>query len=75
MHLPCHILENIRQMGLPDNYSMDISELLHVENIKEACRASNHVDYVEQMLLFNERQRGLLYMVQTLKCLAVWGYY
>jgi len=62
-------------MGSPDNYSTDISELLHVETVKEAYRASNRVEYMEQILLFNDRRTSLAYMVQTLEYLALKGYY
>jgi hypothetical protein len=55
MHLPSHIEEAIRRMGSPDNFTTDISELLHVENVKEAYRASNRVDYMKQMLWHNDR--------------------
>ena len=38
MHLLSHITESIRQMGSPDNFSTDVSELLHIEMVKEAYR-------------------------------------
>ena len=75
MHLPSHIEEAIRRMGAPDNFTTDISELLHVENVKEAYRASNRVDYMEQMLWYNDRTTSLDYMKHTLVYLATKGYY
>lgn len=75
MHLPTHIADCVRYMGSPDNFSTDISELLHIENIKEAYRASNRVDYEKQMLFWNEWILNLAYMDQTLKFLALQGYY
>src|SRR5437588_7737768 len=66
MHLLSHISESIRQMGSPDNFSMDVSELLHVEMVKEAYRSTNSVNFEEQMLWYNDRYTGLAYMVQTL---------
>ena len=50
MHLPSYILDAIRRMGSPDNFNTDISELLHIENVKNAYRASNQVDFIQQML-------------------------
>jgi hypothetical protein len=75
MHLPSHIEESIRRMGSPDNFTTDISELLHVENIKEAYRASNRVGYIPQMLWHNDRTTSLAYMKQTLAYLAIKGFY
>ena len=54
MHMLGHVSNSIRQMGSPDNFSTDISELLHIENVKEAYRASNRVQYEEQMLWYND---------------------
>ena len=34
MHLLSHISKSIRLMGSPDNFSTDVSELLHVEMVK-----------------------------------------
>jgi len=75
MHMLGHVSNSIRQMGSPDNFSTDISELLHIENIKEAYRASNQVQYEEQMLWYNDRHTGIAYMVQTLEYLALSGIY
>ena len=36
-----HVTNSIRAMGYADNRSTDISELLHIENVKEAYGASN----------------------------------
>ena len=73
MHLLSHICERIRQMGSPDNFSTDVSELLHVEMVKEAYRSTNRVSFEEQMLWYNDRDTGLAYMVQTLEYLALRG--
>jgi len=62
-------------MGSPDNFSTDISELLHIENVKEAYRTSNRVQYDEQMLWYNDRHIGIAYMVLTLEHLALSGIY
>jgi hypothetical protein len=46
-----------------------------MENIKEAYRASNRVDYIKQMLWHNDRTTSLDYMKHTLMYLASKGYY
>ena len=70
-----HVSNSIRQMGSPDNFSADILELLHIENVKEAYSASNRGQYEEQMLWLNDRHTGIAYMVQTLEFLALSGIY
>jgi len=75
MHMLGHVSNSIRQMGSPDKFSTDISELLHIENVKEAYRTSNRVQYEEQMLWYNDRHTGIAYMVQTLEHLALSGIY
>jgi len=47
MHMLGHVSNSIRQMGSPDNFSTDISELLHLQNFKKAYRTSNRVQYEE----------------------------
>src|ERR1700710_1420583 len=73
MHLLSHITESIRQMGSPDNFSTDVSELLYIEMVKEAYRTTNRVSFEEQRLWYNDRYTGLAYMVQTLEYLALRG--
>jgi len=73
MHLLSHISDSIRRMGSPDNFSTDVSELLHVEMVKEAYRSTNRVDFEKQMLWYNDRYTGLAYMIQTLEYLALRG--
>ena len=73
MHLPLHVTRKIRSMGSPDNFTTDISERLHIEHAKKAYRATNRVDYVTQMLYYNDRQLSLKYMDATLKHLALQG--
>jgi hypothetical protein len=46
MHLVSHISESIRRMGSGDNFTSDISERLHIANVKEAYRSSNKVNYI-----------------------------
>ena len=73
MHLLSHIPESISRMGSPDNFSTDVSELLHVEMVKEAYRSTNRVNFEQQMLWYNDRYTSLAYMIQTLEYLALRG--
>ena len=75
MHLPSQISESIRRMGSGDNFTADISERLHITNVKEAYRSSNNVNYIRQMLKLNDRCTGLDYMKETLSYLALEGWY
>ena len=47
IHLLSHISERIRRIGSPDNFSTDVSELLHVEIVKEAYCSMNRVNFEE----------------------------
>ena len=73
MHLLSHLTESICQMGSPNNFSTDVSELLHVEMVNEAYRSTNRVNFEEQILWYNDRYTGLAYMIQTLEYLAFRG--
>ena len=75
MHLVSHISESIRRMGSGDNFTTDISERLHISNVKEAYRSTNKVNYIRQMLKHNDRCTGLDYMEETLSYLALQGWY
>jgi len=75
MHLLSDISESIRRMGSGDNFTADISEWLHIANVKEAYRSSNKVNYIRQMLKLNDRCTSLDYMKQTLSYLALEGWY
>jgi len=75
MHLVSHISESFQRMGSGDNFTTDISERLHIANVKEAYRSSNKVNYIRQMLMHNDRCTGLDYMEQTLSYLALQGWY
>jgi hypothetical protein len=53
-------------MGSGDNLTTDISERIHIANMKEAERASNTVDYIRQMPKHDDWCTGLHYMEETL---------
>jgi len=75
MHLVSNISESIRQMGYGNNFTTDISERLHIGNVKEAYRSTNKVNYIQQMLKHNDRCTSLDYMEETLSYLALQGWY
>ena len=75
MHLVSHISESIRRMGSGDNFTTDISERLHIANVKEAYRSSNKVNYIRQMLNHNDQCTSFAYMEETLSYPALQDYY
>jgi len=74
MHLVSHILESVRRMGSGDNVTTDISEWLHIANVKEAYWSSHKVNYIRQMLKHNDWCSSLDYMEETLSYLALAGW-
>ena len=75
MHLLSHYREFITRMGATDNFSTDISELLHISNVKVAYRATNRVTFMPQVLAYNDRHTALDYMHLALRSLALKGWY
>jgi len=71
MHLMGHISEWIQRMGSGDNFTTNISERLHIGNVKAAYRSTNKVNYIRQMLKHNDRFTGLDYIKETLSYLAL----
>ena len=71
VHLVSHISESIWRMGSGDNFTTDISERLHIGNVKEAYRSTNKVNFIQQMLKHNDQCTGLDYMEQTLSYFAL----
>jgi len=49
----------IQALGSADGYNMEYPEHLHIDYAKDAYRASNKRDYVEQMALWLQRQEGI----------------
>jgi len=74
MHLVSHVSESIPQIGSGDNLTTDISEPLHISNVKEAYRSTNKVNYIRQMLKHNDRCTGYDYMEETLSYLTHQGW-
>jgi hypothetical protein len=54
-----HYVRTIRQLGSADGYNTEGSERLHIDYAKEAYRASNRRDYVEQMTKWLRRQEAV----------------
>jgi len=75
MHLVSHISESIRRRGSGENFTTDISEQLHIGNVKEAYRSTNKGNYIRQMLKHNDRSTVLHYMEETLSYVALQGWY
>jgi hypothetical protein len=69
MHLLSHTSESIRWMGSDDNFTINLSERLHIAKVKEAYRSSNKVNYNRQILKHNDD------MEETLSYLALEGWY
>ena len=62
-------------MGSGNNFTTDISELLHISNVKDGYRSSNTVNYTQHILKYNDHHSGLDYMEETLCYLALQGWY
>ena len=62
-------------MGSSDSFIIDISEWLHIGNVKEAYLSTNEVNYIQQMPKHNDWCTGLDYMKETLSYLAHQGGY
>ena len=58
-HSLLHYVNAIRNLGSLDGYNTESPERLHIDYAKEAYRASNKRDYVEQMTLWLQRQEAI----------------
>jgi hypothetical protein len=54
-----HYVTCIRALGSPDGYNTESLERLHIDFAKEAYRASNKRDYMEQMALWLQRHEAM----------------
>jgi len=61
--------------GSGNTFTTDISEWLHISNVKEAYQSTNIVNYIQQMLKHNDWWTGLEYMEEMLSHLALQGWY
>jgi hypothetical protein len=75
MHLLCHYHKFITRMGDSENFSSEISELLHFSNINKAYCASNGLNFMLQLHHNNDHYTTMDYMELTLLWLALNGWY
>ncbi|KAI6155504.1 hypothetical protein BKA82DRAFT_3967408 [Pisolithus tinctorius] len=61
IHSLLHYVSSIRALGSADGYNTEYPERLHIDYAKDAYRASNKRDYVEQMALWLQRQEAIHY--------------
>ena len=59
LHAIMHYVNSIRALGSADGYNTESPERLHIDFAKEAYRASNKRDYMEQMALWLQRQEAM----------------
>jgi hypothetical protein len=70
------IQQRVIHFGYPKIHLVShISEWLHITNVKEAYRSSNKVNYIRQMLKYNDWCTSVDYMEETLSYLALEGWY
>jgi hypothetical protein len=62
-------------MGSRDNFTTDISERLHIANVKEASQSSDKFNYIRGMLKHNDQCTGLDHMEETLSYRALEAWY
>jgi hypothetical protein len=59
LHAILHYADCIRSLGSADGYNSESPERLHIDFAKEAYRASNKRDYVEQMAIWLQRHEAI----------------
>ena len=59
LHALLHYIDCIRSLGSADGYNTESPERLHIDFAKEAYRASNKRDYVEQMAVWLQRHEAV----------------
>jgi hypothetical protein len=59
IHAIMHYVTCIRALGSADGYNSESPERLHIDFAKEAYRASNKRDYMEQMALWLQRHEAM----------------
>lgn len=62
LHSLLHYVSSIRSKGAADGYSTESPERLHIDFAKRGYRASNKHSYLEQMILWLQRQEVMNYM-------------
>ena len=59
LHALLHYVNCIRSLGSADGYNTESPERLHIDIAKDAYRASNKRDYVEQMAVWLQRHEAM----------------
>jgi hypothetical protein len=59
LHAILHYVDCIHSLGSADGYNTESPERLHIDFAKEAYRASNKRDYVEQMAVWLQRHEAM----------------
>ncbi|KAF8589263.1 hypothetical protein K439DRAFT_1612853 [Ramaria rubella] len=62
LHAYHHYPENIRWLRVPFNYTTEISERYHIEVAKKAHKATNHKNYITQMITWLECQDNCIFI-------------
>ncbi len=59
LHAIQHYIDAIKQLGSLDGYNSESPERLHIDFAKEAYRASNRRDFLEQMAIWLQRREAI----------------
>ena len=59
LHIIQHYIDAFLAHGSADGYNTESPERLHIDLAKEAYRASNKCDFLEQMALWLQRQEAI----------------
>ncbi|KAF8575337.1 hypothetical protein K439DRAFT_1370184, partial [Ramaria rubella] len=66
LHSCLHYHANVQWLGATQNYSTEITERYHIDIAKKAHKATNHKNYIEQMLHWLKRQEKIYFHAQYL---------
>jgi len=73
VHLVSHISDRIWRAGSGENFTKNLSELLHIGNTNEVDQSTNNVNYIRQVLQRNDWSTNLDCMEETLTYLVLQG--
>jgi len=59
MHLMSHISDWIRLISSGNNFTNNFFEWLHIANVKVSYQSTNNVNFIQQMLKYNDQSTGL----------------
>ncbi|QRV97235.1 hypothetical protein RhiJN_25254 [Ceratobasidium sp. AG-Ba] len=58
LHMLTHFVDIIRELGAPDGYNTEITERLHIDYVKVPWDTTNHVNALQQMAIYIQRQES-----------------